>query len=66
MARNLLARRLPDKSLEQTMKPQRAFGLVTATVLAACAAAWLTPPLQVPAFAVTADGESAPVVFSVR
>ncbi len=48
------------------MKPQRAFGLVTATVLAACAAAWLTPPLQVPAFAVTADGESAPVVFSVR
>ena len=48
------------------MKPQRAFGLVTAaTLLVACCAAWLTPQQQVPAPGAT-DAISAPVVFSVR
>lgn len=48
------------------MKPQRAFGLVSATVLAACLAAWLTPQQQVAAQVSSDDGLSAPVVFSVR
>jgi hypothetical protein len=48
------------------MKPQHAFGFVTAaTLLVACCAAWLTPQQQVPA-PTTSDAISAPVVFSVR
>jgi hypothetical protein len=47
------------------MKPQRAVGLVTGTVLAACIAAWLTPQHEVRA-AASNDGISTPVVFSVR
>jgi hypothetical protein len=48
------------------MKPQRAFGLVSATAIAACLAAWLTPQQQVSAQTSGSDGFSAPVVFSVR
>lgn len=49
------------------MKPHRAVGIVTATALAACLAAWMTPQQQHPvALGAPLDGLSAPVVFSVR
>jgi hypothetical protein len=49
------------------MKPQRAFGIVTATALAACLAAWMTPQQQHPSTSgVPVDEWSVPVVFSVR
>jgi hypothetical protein len=48
------------------MKPHRAVGIVTATALAACLAAWMTPQQQYPVLGDAVDGLSAPVVFSVR
>jgi hypothetical protein len=49
------------------MKPQRAFGIVTATVLAACLAAGLTPQQNHPlADNGSLDAFAVPVVFSVR
>lgn len=67
VARNLHALLKPIAAREQVMKPQRAFGVVTFTVLAACAAAWLTPQQQLlPHTGLPADEFTAPVVFSVR
>jgi hypothetical protein len=49
------------------MRPQRGLGVVTATVLAACVAAWLTPHQSMPHSASSvADDLSLPVVFTLR
>jgi hypothetical protein len=50
-----------------SMKPQRAFGIVTAMVLGACLAAGLTPQQNHPvATGAALDALAVPVVFSVR
>jgi hypothetical protein len=54
----------PHPACSVAMKPRRALGLVMATVVAALAAAWLTPQAQAPS--APAHPFGAPAVLGVR